>query len=657
MVAEDSRKRAQPDKLLCFLSESMTQSVPISGSRTFVPERIGRYEIVGELGQGGMGAIYLGRASGLGGFERLVAIKMIHRHLSREKQFIDMFLDEARIAASIRHPHVVSVFDVGEEDGRYYIAMDYVSGDPFSILLDRTWGRGVTMPAHAMAHVVAIACEGLHAAHELEDPMTRRPLGVVHRDICPQNILVGYDGIVRLMDFGVAKAAGQIALTNPGVHKGKVPYMSPEQVKGAEIDRRADVFAMGVVLWEATVGRRLFKDENDLRSAARVLRGRVPKPTNIIEGYPLELEGIVMRALDAKPERRYQTARELGDALQSFIAFYGRLSARDVADLMRTHCQDRLERKKEIERRASVETLGSTPILGPTTQELFVGDEQLPSHDLESDVEAEDLEEVSAVLLGLAGAAEAAAAEPKTQQLDLRSPGFAVVPTEAPEDEGAEKAFFTDKTSPSGLSDAPTQHTHPLESGPAKYTLPIAVAVASAAVLGLTFFLSSGEPETPDAVAGGPFPAKVGAARGGEREGTNEASPGGVRTGGSDTEAGADANRRGATDAVGASDARGAAARTGTSDAQGAGDAARTGTSDAQGAGDARGTAARTDTSDAQGATATEGEAAATRDAHGDAKTRATKTRDRRSRRTRGDRKTTDRDEDKGRFLIGPEDL
>ncbi len=484
----------------------MGQPVPTSGSQTFMPERIGRYRIIGELGQGGMGAIYLGRADGLGGFERLVAIKMIHRHLSGERQFIDMFLDEARIAASIRHPHVVSVFDVGEEDGRYYIAMDYVSGDPFSVLLDRTWGRGVPLPAHAMAYVVAVACEGLHAAHELEDPATGASLGVVHRDICPQNILVGYDGIVRLMDFGVAKAAGQLALTNPGVHKGKVPYMSPEQVKGREIDRRSDVFAMGVVLWEATVGRRLFKDENDLRSAARVLRGRVPEPSSIIDGYPAALEKIVMQALDPKPERRFQTARALGDALQSCLAPYGRFSSVDVANLMKEHCADRLGRKKDIERRASVATLGDEIILDHKTQELFVGDEQLPSHDLEEAVAEEDLEEVSAVLLGLAGVPDLATRDAATERLDLRSPGFVVLrgtedgpgpePTRPLGTQVPEQTFFAEASNTS----APTSKVDADDDVAAqrpKLALPFLVLAVCAVGIAAVMFLQSSEPAAP----------------------------------------------------------------------------------------------------------------------------------------------------------------
>ena len=392
-----------------------------SGLHAHVPTRVGRYEIAGELGQGGMGAIYLGRAAGIGGFERLVAIKMIHRHLGREKAFIDMFLDEARIAASIRHPNVVSVFEVGEQDGRYYIAMDYVSGEPFSILLDRTWGRGIALPADLVAHVVAVASEGLHAAHELEDPSTGEPLGVVHRDVCPQNIMVGYDGTVRLMDFGVAKAAGQLAMTKPGTHKGKIPYMSPEHIRGKPIDRRSDVFAMGIVLWESTIGRRLFKDESELRSAARVLKGKIPRPSQIDPNYPPELEAIVLRALESKPARRYPTARALFDDLQRYLTGRRRLGAADVAALMDEHCGDRQRQKKEIERRASVDALVDGPIIDESSQQLFVGDEELPAHSIEEDEDA--LEEVSAVLLGYAGT-PVERPEQSTQELDVGSLGF-----------------------------------------------------------------------------------------------------------------------------------------------------------------------------------------------------------------------------------------
>lgn len=409
----------------------MAEAGPIPISRPKLPKTVGRYQIAGELGQGGMGAIYLGRSVGIGGFERLVAIKMIHRHLSREQTFIDMFLDEARIAALIRHPNVVSVFEVGEHEGRYFIAMDYVSGEPLSILLDRTWGREKTLPADMMAHVVSIACEGLHAAHELEDPSTGDPLNVVHRDVCPQNIMIGYDGIVRVMDFGVAKAAGQLAMTMPGTQKGKVPYMSPEQIRGKPIDRRSDVFALGIVLWECTVGKRLFKDENNLRSAARVLKGKVPKPSQLMTAYPPALEKIIMKALEPKAKRRFQTARELGAALDEFLAECPVLSAQDLSDLMGEHCGDRQKSKREIERRASTEDLDGDPIIDPVTQQLFIGDESLPAMELEDDEDDdESLDEVSAVLLAPAGTDEEAEVPPprrdvRTEELDLGSVGFA----------------------------------------------------------------------------------------------------------------------------------------------------------------------------------------------------------------------------------------
>ena len=411
--------------MVCFEpSSDVAKPAPIPIASPKVPKTVGRYQIAGELGQGGMGAIYLGRSAGIGGFERLVAIKMIHRHLSKQQQFMDMFLDEARIAALIRHPNVVSVFEVGEHDERYFIAMDYVSGEPLSILLDRTWGRDVSLPADMMAHVVSVTCEGLHAAHELEDPATGSPLNVVHRDVCPQNIMIGYDGIVRLMDFGVAKAAGQLAMTQPGTQKGKVPYMSPEQIRGRGIDRRSDVFALGIVLWESTVGHRLFKDESHLRSAARVLSGKVPKPSSIRSDYPAALEKIIMKALAPKPKHRFQTARDVGDALNAFLAARPVIGAADLAALMQEHCGSRYESKKEIERRASIEDLDAGPIIDHTTQQLFIGDESLPSMPYDDD---DDLEEVSAVLLDhvAIGDGEPKREDPSTERLDLGSVGYA----------------------------------------------------------------------------------------------------------------------------------------------------------------------------------------------------------------------------------------
>lgn len=288
-----------------------------------IPEKIGRYTILCELGVGGMATVYLGRSRGLGDFERLFAIKMIHANLCEVPEFVSLFLNEARIAARIHHPHVVPVYDIDIEDERYYLSMDYVSGETLQLALKATWNEGLAFPIDVAAHAVASVCEGLHAAHELQDP-DGDPLGVVHRDVAPQNIILGYDGIVRIMDFGIAKALDQVSLTQPGTWRGSVPYLAPEQVQpSSEIDRRTDVFALGVVLWETTVGQRLFQHHTELGTVARILGMEIPRPSKLREGYPQELEKIVMRSLERDPEKRFQTAQEMGDALRRSLVSSG----------------------------------------------------------------------------------------------------------------------------------------------------------------------------------------------------------------------------------------------------------------------------------------------------------------------------------------------
>src|SRR5688572_5161089 len=235
-----------------------------------LPEKIGRYTILCELGIGGMATVYLGRSGGVGDFQRLFAIKMIHDNLCEIPEFVSLFLNEARIAARIHHPHVAAVYDIDIEDGRYYLSMDYISGETLQLALQMTWNNDLPFPLEIAAHVVACAADGLHAAHELRDD-EGDPLGVVHRDVAPQNIILGYDGIVRVMDFGIAKALDRVSLTDPGTLRGSVPYMAPEQVNRQTIDRRSDIFALGVVLWETTVGKRLFQHRTAIGTIARIL--------------------------------------------------------------------------------------------------------------------------------------------------------------------------------------------------------------------------------------------------------------------------------------------------------------------------------------------------------------------------------------------------
>jgi serine/threonine-protein kinase len=299
-----------------------------------------------------MAVLYLARATGPAGFERLFAIKTIHEQLTRDRSFVDMFLDEARLAARIHHPNAVPVYDIGEEDGLYYIAMDYVNGETLAHALTRTWKESPPFPIPLAVHLAESVCEALHAAHELTDA-SGRSLGVVHRDVSPQNIMIGYDGIARIMDFGVAKAADRIVHTTTGAQKGKVAYMCPEQIRGESVDRRADIFAMGVVLWEVLVGKRLFKASNDFATAERVKECRIVPLRKMRPEVAPELAAIVERCLALNPRDRFPTARDLGQALHEYaVRRSAVLSAADVERFMKTLFADRFAQRQEIARRA-----------------------------------------------------------------------------------------------------------------------------------------------------------------------------------------------------------------------------------------------------------------------------------------------------------------
>lgn len=306
--------------------------------------RVGPYRLLCELGRGSMAVVYLGRTEGPGGFERLCALKMIHPHLSEAQEFVDLFLNEARIAAMIHHPNVIAVDDIGLHDGRYYLRMNYVSGETLFQALNRTWNEGTPFPLPIAAQIIAEVTEGLHAAHELKDP-TGAPLGVIHRDLGPHNILIGYDGVVRVMDFGIAKALDQVTATQPGTWRGTAAFMSPEQVRGEPIDRRADVFSLGVVLWETTVGARLFKHTTMAGTMTRILSLDVPRPSSLRADYAPELERIVLKALERDPARRYSTARELGEDLSRYLVEIG--VAQGAASLERFMAETFRERHEE----------------------------------------------------------------------------------------------------------------------------------------------------------------------------------------------------------------------------------------------------------------------------------------------------------------------
>jgi len=286
------------------------------------PERIGRYKLCFELAAGGMATVYLAKVDGDAGFEKLVALKRIHRHLGKEKRYVDMFLDEARIASRITHPNVCSVFDFGHADGEYYIAMEYLVGEPLSRLCGKV-ARNSNQRRHPllpirMARVIADACEGLHAAHELKDA-NGELLHVVHRDISPSNLFVTFDGSVQVVDFGIASARQRVHHTATGQMKGTFAYMAPEQLAARPIDRRVDIWSLGVSLWEMLALKRLFRRDTTANAVHAILYDDLVPPSAHRPQVPEELDAIVMKALERDPKNRWQTTREMGRALREYL--------------------------------------------------------------------------------------------------------------------------------------------------------------------------------------------------------------------------------------------------------------------------------------------------------------------------------------------------
>ncbi len=307
---------------------------------------LGRYRVVDEIGVGGMASVHLARVDGPGGFQKWVAIKRIHPHLVEDETFVNMFLDEARVAARISHPNVAAVFELGKHEDTYWIAMEYLHGEPLREVMRRTEEMGQPMPPEIACRAIADAAEGLHSAHELLGRNGEK-LQLVHRDVTPHNLFVTYDGTTKVVDFGIAKFSSRMANTRAGTLKGKLAYMSPEQVAGEPIDRRTDVFALGVVLWELTTGQRLFRMENDLDTLAKVQECNVPRPSTIVRGYPIDLEKIVMKALAKNKNERYRTAREFSRALQSLLMRRGLFIASDeVASYMASIFADRIQKRE-----------------------------------------------------------------------------------------------------------------------------------------------------------------------------------------------------------------------------------------------------------------------------------------------------------------------
>ncbi len=302
----------------------MSVSIPDAGGEidpSYEPRaglRLGRYELVKRIAAGGMAEVWVARQTGEFGFSRVCAVKVIRPEYADSASFRSMFLDEARLAAKIHHPHVVEVFDLGEQGPVLYLAMELVKGCTLSTLLRRQErAGGAPLTPGMIARIISDMAAGLHAAHELEGDDGAK-LGLVHRDISPQNILISVDGVAKIADFGIAKALGRLAdETDGGQIKGKYSYLSPEQAARRPLDRRTDVFSTGIVLWEALVGRRLFRGEDAIDTLTRVRSAPIPDPREIVPALPAELATVTMKALERDPALRYQTAVELSDALDA----------------------------------------------------------------------------------------------------------------------------------------------------------------------------------------------------------------------------------------------------------------------------------------------------------------------------------------------------
>ncbi len=314
-----------------------------------------RYTITERLDHGGMAEVFRGVAESMEGFKKSVAIKRILPNLTKNQKFVSMFLDEARLSLFLQHANIVQVFDISKTpDNAYFLVMEFVDGCNLKALIERQKQKNKRLEVAHAIYIMIECCKALQYAHALENPETNEPLGIVHRDISPPNILLSKNGEVKLVDFGLAKANTQIEATDQGVVKGKFSYLSPEAASANPVDHRADIFAVGIILWELFTGKRLFYGDTDYQTVELVRQAKIPSLSALNPEIEGELEGIIRKALARNPDDRYQDASDLSEALSQYLYSHRmKVTARDITTLVRD-AQVEMMRKRSAEPKESL---------------------------------------------------------------------------------------------------------------------------------------------------------------------------------------------------------------------------------------------------------------------------------------------------------------
>jgi eukaryotic-like serine/threonine-protein kinase len=361
--------------------------VQTNPDRPKVSTRFGKYTLVDRIAVGGMAEIFLARQAGLEGFEKTIVIKRIRPHLSKQASFVKMFLNEAKLAAQLNHPNIVQIYDLGKIGESYFIAMEYIFGRDMRRIIPKADSLGIPFPMVYALKIASSVCEGLYYAHQKVD-LYGNPLNIVHRDVTPENIFVSFDGTVKVLDFGIAKAANQIEQTRAGEIKGKLSYMSPEQCMGKLLDCRSDIFSLGVVLYEWLTGFKLFTGDSEVAILKSITEGKIYAPSYFKADIPEAVEAILMKALEKDRDQRYQTAWEMQYDLDQFLSQYEFTPSNiHLSNFLKQLFNDELEEEKKRVGRTNT----------PAGPDEIVEQEQ-PAHGGDEDLISQAEEAISAQL-------------------------------------------------------------------------------------------------------------------------------------------------------------------------------------------------------------------------------------------------------------------